>query len=201
MKIRTLLVIATLTIPMVFSACGGEATGTPLVGGNTQKTSTAPKSNGLADLAAPAATTTPPTNSSVPPTPIKEGSTVLDGKTFLAENAKKTGVVVLPSGLQYKIVKAGTGAIPKATDTVTTHYTGTLIDGTVFDSSVQRGQPASFPVNGVIKGWQEALQLMPVGSKWQLYIPSDLAYGSRGAGGVIGPNSTLVFDIELISID
>jgi len=192
MNHRSFLVIATLAIPMVFSACGTDTTGTPLVG-NTQTAAQTPKSNGLSDLAAPAPTASP--------TPIKEESPVLDGKTFLAENAKKTGVVVLPSGLQYKIMAAGTGPKPKATDTVTTHYHGTLIDGTVFDSSVQRGQPISFPVNGVIKGWQEALQLMPVGSKWQLFIPSDLAYGSRGAGGAIGPDATLIFEVELIAID
>lgn len=123
-----------------------------------------------------------------------------EGDAFLAENAKKEGVVVLPSGLQYKIIKAGSGPKPKATDEVTTHYRGTLIDGTEFDSSYKRGQPTSFPVNGVISGWTEALQLMPVGSKWQLFIPSNLAYGERGAGGTIGPNSTLIFDIELLAI-
>jgi len=123
-----------------------------------------------------------------------------EGDLFLAENAKKGGVVVLPSGLQYKIIKAGNGRKPKATDEVTTHYRGTLIDGTEFDSSYKRGQPTSFPVNGVIAGWTEALQLMPVGSKWQLFIPSNLAYGERGSGGVIGPNGALVFDIELIAI-
>ncbi len=123
-----------------------------------------------------------------------------DGKAFLAENAKRDGVTVLPSGLQYEIVTEGHGAIPKADDTVTTHYHGTLPDGTVFDSSVQRGEPASFPVSGVIKGWVEALQLMPTGSKWRLYIPSDLAYGAQGAGKDIGPHQALVFDIELLEI-
>lgn len=122
------------------------------------------------------------------------------GEAFLAENAKKEGVITLPSGLQYKVIKTGTGKKPKATDEVTTHYRGTLIDGTEFDSSYKRGQPTSFPVNGVIAGWTEALQLMPVGSKWQLYIPSNLAYGPRGAGGTIGPNATLIFDIELLAI-
>lgn len=106
----------------------------------------------------------------------------------------------MPSGLQYEIIEKGTGAIPTAADNVTTHYTGMLIDGTVFDSSVERGQPATFPVGGVIKGWTEALQLMPTGSKWKLHIPYDLAYGERGAGAQIGPYATLVFDIELISI-
>ncbi|MGB0404366.1 MAG: FKBP-type peptidyl-prolyl cis-trans isomerase [Salibacteraceae bacterium] len=124
-----------------------------------------------------------------------------EGADFLAANSKKDGVVTLPSGLQYKIVKEGTGEKPTAADKVTTHYHGTLIDGTVFDSSVDRGQPASFPVGGVIKGWQEALQLMPVGSKWTLYVPYDLAYGDRGAGQQIGPYSALVFEVELISID
>ena len=123
------------------------------------------------------------------------------GKKFLEENAKKPGVNTLPSGLQYQVIVEGTGPIPTATDNVTTHYHGTLIDGKVFDSSYDRGQPASFPVNGVIQGWQEALQLMKVGSKWKLYIPANLAYGDRGAGRDIGPGSTLIFDIELISID
>jgi len=123
------------------------------------------------------------------------------GKQFLAENAKKDGVVTLPSGLQYTIIKEGTGAKPTAESTVTTHYHGTTVDGDVFDSSVERGEPAQFPVNGVIKGWTEALQLMPTGSKWKLFVPSELAYGSRGAGPKIGPNSTLIFEVELISID
>jgi FKBP-type peptidyl-prolyl cis-trans isomerase FklB len=122
------------------------------------------------------------------------------GEAFLAENKKKKGVITLPSGLQYRVITAGTGKIPKATDTVTTHYRGTLIDGTEFDSSYKRGEPASFPVNGVIKGWTEALQLMKVGSKWQLFIPSNLAYGPQGAGQVIGPNATLIFEIELLAI-
>ena len=123
-----------------------------------------------------------------------------EGQDFLAANKTKDGVVVLPSGLQYKILTPGTGPTPTATDTVVCNYRGTFIDGTEFDSSYKRNQPATFPVNGVIKGWTEALQLMPVGSKWQLFIPSDLAYGSRGAGGVIGPNKTLVFEVELLSI-
>jgi FKBP-type peptidyl-prolyl cis-trans isomerase FklB len=122
------------------------------------------------------------------------------GIKFLEENAKRPGVTVLPSGLQYEIIKAGSGPMPKATDKVTTHYHGTLIDGTVFDSSVERGEPATFPVNGVIKGWIEALQLMPVGSKWKLFIPHDLAYGDRGAGASIQPFSTLVFEVELLEI-
>jgi FKBP-type peptidyl-prolyl cis-trans isomerase FklB len=123
-----------------------------------------------------------------------------DGEAFLAENKKKSGVKTLPSGLQYKIISEGKGASPKETDTVTTNYKGTLIDGTEFDSSYKRGEPATFPVNGVIKGWTEALQLMKVGSKWQLFVPADLAYGPRGAGQVIGPNSTLIFEVELVSI-
>ncbi len=123
------------------------------------------------------------------------------GKAFLAENGKKEGVVTLPSGLQYQILTEGNGPKPKATDTVKTHYHGTLISGEVFDSSVQRGQPATFPVNGVIQGWVEALQLMPVGSKWKLFVPYQLAYGERGAGGSIGPCTTLIFDVELISIE
>jgi FKBP-type peptidyl-prolyl cis-trans isomerase FklB len=122
------------------------------------------------------------------------------GQKFLAANKAKEGVVTLPSGLQYKVIKQGDGPKPTASDTVVTNYRGTLIDGTEFDSSYKRGEPATFPVGQVIKGWTEALQLMPVGSKWQLYIPSDLAYGERSPGGEIGPNSTLIFDIELLSI-
>jgi FKBP-type peptidyl-prolyl cis-trans isomerase FklB len=123
-----------------------------------------------------------------------------EGEAFLAENKKKDGVKTLPSGLQYKVTKAGTGKKPKLTDTVTTQYRGTLIDGTEFDSSYRRGQPVSFPVTGVIPGWTEALQLMEEGAKWQLFIPPNLAYGERGAGRDIGPNATLIFEIELISI-
>jgi FKBP-type peptidyl-prolyl cis-trans isomerase FklB len=122
------------------------------------------------------------------------------GDAFLASNKAQDGVVTLPSGLQYKILKEGTGPKPAATDSVVCNYRGTLLDGTEFDSSYKRGQPATFQVNGVIKGWTEALQLMPVGSKWQLVIPSDLAYGDRGAGQQIGPNSTLIFEVELLSI-
>ena len=123
------------------------------------------------------------------------------GEAFLAGNKGKEGVVTLPSGLQYKIEKAGTGPKPAASDSVVCNYRGTLIDGKEFDSSYKRGQPATFPVTGVIKGWTEALQLMPVGSKWQLFIPSDLAYGDRGAGADIGPGATLVFEVELLSIE
>lgn len=123
-----------------------------------------------------------------------------EGLAFLTENAKKDEVTELPSGLQYEILKEGDGDLPTVNDQVKCHYHGTLIDGTVFDSSVQRGEPATFPVNGVIQGWVEALQLMSVGSKWKLYVPSELAYGNRGAGGAIGPNSTLVFEVELLDI-
>lgn len=123
-----------------------------------------------------------------------------EGLAFLAENAKKDEVTELPSGLQYEILKEGDGDLPTVNDQVKCHYHGTLIDGTVFDSSVQRGEPATFPVNGVIQGWVEALQLMSVGSKWKLYVPSELAYGNRGAGGAIGPNSALVFEVELLDI-
>jgi FKBP-type peptidyl-prolyl cis-trans isomerase len=119
---------------------------------------------------------------------------------FLAANKAKEGVVTLPSGLQYKILTAGTGPKPAVSDTVVCNYRGTLISGTEFDSSYKRGQPASFPVNGVIKGWTEALQLMPVGSKWQLFVPSELGYGDRGAGADIGPGATLIFEVELLSI-
>jgi len=124
-----------------------------------------------------------------------------EGKAFLEENAKKKDIVKLPSGMQYKILTAGKGDSPKATDTVKTHYRGTLIDGTEFDSSYKRGEPATFPVNGVIKGWTEALQLMKPGAKWQLFIPSELAYGEGGAGESIGPNSTLIFEVELLSVE
>ncbi|MCH7990113.1 MAG: FKBP-type peptidyl-prolyl cis-trans isomerase [Planctomycetes bacterium] len=123
------------------------------------------------------------------------------GKDFLAANKKKKGVVTLKSGLQYLVLKQGTGKKPKATDRVKTHYHGTLIDGTVFDSSVQREMPATFPVNGVIKGWIEALQLMNVGSKWKLFIPSELAYGKRGSPPKIAPDSVLIFEIELLGIE
>lgn len=123
-----------------------------------------------------------------------------EGEAFLAANKTKAGVVTLPSGLQYKILTAGTGPKPTATDSVVCNYKGTLINGTEFDSSYKRGQPATFPVGGVIKGWTEALQLMPVGSKWQLFIPPDLAYGDRGAGADIGPGATLIFEVELMSI-
>lgn len=122
------------------------------------------------------------------------------GEKYLAENKKREGVVALPSGLQYKILTEGNGLKPKASDTVKCHYEGRLINGQVFDSSIRRGEPAEFPVSGVIPGWVEALQLMPVGSKWQLYIPSELAYGAHGAGQSIGPNETLIFDVELLAI-
>lgn len=124
-----------------------------------------------------------------------------EGESFLAANKKKDGVITLASGLQYKIIKTGSGKTPKAIDSVTVNYRGTLIDGTEFDSSIKRGQPATFQVNGVIPGWTEALQLMREGSKWQLFIPSNLAYGERGAGGTIGPNAVLIFEVELISIN
>jgi FKBP-type peptidyl-prolyl cis-trans isomerase FklB len=123
-----------------------------------------------------------------------------DGDAFLAANKTKEGVVTLASGLQYKIITAGTGPKPTATDSVVCNYRGTLIDGKEFDSSYKRGQPATFPVSGVIKGWTEALQLMPVGSKWQLFVPSEMAYGERGSGPDIGPNATLIFEVELLSI-
>ena len=123
-----------------------------------------------------------------------------EGELFLAENKKKENVVTLTSGLQYEILTEGNGDLPKAKDKVKCHYHGTLINGTVFDSSVQRGQPAVFGVNQVIKGWVEALQLMPVGSKWRLFIPSNLAYGEQGAGNDIQPNSALIFEVELLGI-
>lgn len=123
-----------------------------------------------------------------------------EGEAFLAANKDKEGVKTTASGLQYKVITEGTGPKPTATDTVVCNYKGTLIDGKEFDSSFKRGEPATFPVSGVIKGWTEALQLMPVGSKYQLFIPPDLAYGERGAGAEIGPDSTLIFEVELISI-
>lgn len=129
------------------------------------------------------------------------GENLRIGRKFLEENKKKNGVITLASGLQYEILKEGSGPKPKATEKVKCHYHGTLINGKVFDSSVERGQPAVFGVNQVIKGWVEALQLMSVGSKWRLYIPSELAYGSQGAGSSIEPNSTLIFDVELLGIE
>ncbi len=123
-----------------------------------------------------------------------------EGAGFLKANGAKPGVVTLPSGLQYQIMTQGKGPIPKLTDTVVCNYRGTLLNGTEFDSSYARGTPASFPVGGVIKGWTEALQKMPVGSKWRLFVPADLAYGDKGAGEAIGPNATLIFDVELLSI-
>ena len=131
----------------------------------------------------------------------KFGGNIEEGKKFLEANAKRPGVVTLPSGLQYEIMKAGNGPVPKSTDRVKVHYTGTLINGQVFDSSVQRGEPAVFGVTQVIQGWVEALQLMPVGSKWKLAIPYSLAYGERGAGRDIGPFSTLIFEVELLGIE
>ena len=131
----------------------------------------------------------------------KQNDNMKTGEEFLAENAKKEGVVSLPSGLQYEVIKMGTGEKPLARNTVTCHYHGTVISGEVFDSSVQRGQPASFPLNAVISGWTEALQLMPTGSKWRLFLPPHLAYGNRQVSRVIGPNSTLIFEVELISFN
>ena len=130
----------------------------------------------------------------------KANNNKVDGEKFLDENKKKDGVKQTESGLQYKVIKEGDGKKPTSEDTVVVHYRGTLIDGSEFDSSYARGEPAELGVGRVIKGWQEALQLMPVGSKWQIAVPSDLAYGQRGAGGQIGPNATLLFDIELIAI-
>jgi len=129
----------------------------------------------------------------------KENDNLKAGETFLAANGKRENVVTLPSGLQYEVIKQGDGPKPSAHNTVTCHYHGTTITGDVFDSSVKRGQPASFPLNAVIKGWTEALQLMPAGSKWKLFIPPHLAYGNRNISREIGPNSTLIFEVELIS--
>lgn len=127
-------------------------------------------------------------------------ASIEQGKAFLEENKKRAGVVTLPSGLQYEIITEGNGKMAAATDKVKCHYEGTLIDGTLFDSSVKRGQPAVFGVNQVIPGWVEALQLMPAGSKWKLYIPSELGYGAQGAGEMIPPHSTLIFEVELIEV-
>ena len=131
---------------------------------------------------------------------IKAEKAKAEGEAFLAANATKEGVVTLPSGLQYKVITQGSGASPKASDTVSVHYRGRLIDGTEFDSSYKRNEPTSFPCGGVIPGWTEALQLMKVGSKWELFIPAKLAYGDRGAGAVIPPGATLTFEVELLSI-
>ena len=130
----------------------------------------------------------------------KSQAAAADGEAFLAENAKKDGIFITESGLQYEIITEGNGDKPSAESTVSTHYHGMLIDGTVFDSSVERGEPTQFPVNRVIPGWTEALQLMPAGSKWRLYIPQNLAYGAQGSGGKIPPYSALVFDVELLEI-
>jgi len=130
----------------------------------------------------------------------KAQKNLAEGEKFLAENKTKEGVKTTASGLQYKVIEEGEGPSPKSGDTVTVHYRGTLVDGTEFDSSYQRGEPATFPLTGVIPGWTEALQLMKKGSKWELYIPSELAYGERGAGNRIPPNSTLIFEVELISL-
>ena len=129
----------------------------------------------------------------------KTAANLLAGEKFLAENATKENVITLPSGLQYQVLKNGEGEKPSLQNTVTCHYHGTMITGEVFDSSVQRGSPASFPLNAVIKGWIEGLQLMPTGSKWRFFIPSHLGYGDRQVSALIGPNSTLIFDVELIS--
>ncbi len=131
---------------------------------------------------------------------VKGSANQKAGEKFLEENKKRPAVTTTASGLQYEVIKMGTGPKPADTSRVKTHYHGTLIDGTVFDSSVDRGEPVEFPVNGVIKGWQEALQLMPVGSKFKLYVPSNLAYGERAAGPTIGPNSALIFEVELLEI-
>ncbi|HNT30290.1 MAG TPA: FKBP-type peptidyl-prolyl cis-trans isomerase [bacterium] len=193
MKIRTTVAVAGLLF--LLTACT-SSNDTGNQGLNRQLVQDEQQQEQAETLTDPQANTTMPQLES---SNTKEQT--MDGATFLAENAKKEGVVVLDSGLQYKVLTAGTGPKPGATATVTTHYEGTLINGTVFDSSYRRGEPISFPVNGVIRGWQEALQLMPVGSTWMLYIPSELAYGSRGAPPSIGPDETLIFKVELIAIN
>jgi FKBP-type peptidyl-prolyl cis-trans isomerase FklB len=131
---------------------------------------------------------------------VQSKANLAEGETFLTENGKKDGVVTLPSGLQYKIIKPGTGKKPGNKDKVTVHYRGTLVNGKEFDSSYKRNEPITFPVSGVIPGWTEALQMMQEGANWQLFIPAKLAYGERGAGSVIGPNATLIFDVELLKV-
>ena len=131
----------------------------------------------------------------------QSGGKISEGEAFLAENGKRPEVTTTASGLQYEVIEMGDGAKPTASSTVKVHYRGTLLDGTVFDSSYDRGEPISFPLNGVIRGWTEGLQLMPVGSKFKFYIPYDLAYGERGAGQVIGPYETLIFEVELLNIE
>jgi FKBP-type peptidyl-prolyl cis-trans isomerase FklB len=154
------------------------------------------------DLAIPAEKVNEIVNNYFQDLQAKRAAEMQEGqKAFFEENGKREQVTTTDSGLQYEVFTEGKGEKPASTDKVTVHYHGTLIDGTVFDSSVQRGEPASFPVNGVIQGWQQALTLMTVGSKWRVFIPSELAYGERGAGNAIPPHSPLVFDIELISID
>lgn len=128
------------------------------------------------------------------------GKAIGEGKAFLEANKKNEGIIELESGLQYQVITEGKGEMPKASDSVKCHYHGTLINGTVFDSSVDRGEPTTFPVSGVIAGWVEALQLMPLGSKWKLFVPANLAYGAQGAGNLIGPHTTLIFDVELLEI-
>lgn len=132
---------------------------------------------------------------------LKGAANLKAGEEFLAKNGKEAGVVTMPDGLQYLVITQGSGKKPDSTSTVTVHYRGTLIDGTEFDSSIGRGQPATFPVKGVIKGWTEALQMMPVGSKWKIFLPPSLAYGASGAGEKIGPNATLIFEVELLSVN
>lgn len=154
---------------------------------------------GMLSAAAYADTTTGSTTDTTGTT--MTNTTTDKGAAFLEANKKKEGVVTLPDGLQYKVIKEGKGTKPSINDTVTVHYAGTTVDGTEFDSSYKRGEPATFPVSGVIQGWTEALQLMPAGSTWELFIPANLAYGSRGAPPVIGPNEVLIFKVELISVD
>ncbi len=174
-NIKSLVIVSVAAVALTGCSGSNESAGG---GAGTNAAASAPM--------APAASTTDPKAA---------------GEAFLAENGKKPGVITTPSGLQYTILKSGTGDSPKASDTVTVHYTGTLIDGTVFDSSVQRGVPASFPVNQVIPGWTEALQLMKVGDKWKLFIPSNLAYGAQSPGPGIPANSMLIFEVELLSIN
>ena len=191
-KLTHWAVLWCVTSALWLSGCGREAPHSDAAAGDAATEAADGESSGpdaSADSGAPPA--------SVPPAPTAPADA---GRAFLAENGNRAGVVTTASGLQYEVLTSGDGLTPGPTDRVTTHYHGTLIDGRVFDSSMQRGEPIEFPVNGVISGWTEALQLMRVGDRWKLYIPPELAYGKRGAGGVIGPDETLIFEVELLGV-
>jgi FKBP-type peptidyl-prolyl cis-trans isomerase len=186
--LRIVLVVTLLALAFSLSSCGSK-----------QEQASPPPGR---QAAAPAAREqAPPAPKEQPAVAQPESPTPASGQAFLKENAKKPGVVVTASGLQYLVLTKGDGPKPAATDRVTVNYRGTLINGTEFDSSYKRGQPATFPLNRVIPGWTEGVQLMPVGSKYRFFIPPELAYGKRGAGGLIGPDATLVFEVELLGIE